>query len=75
MQITSMIEPIFRKEDKIEMFINNKGIECFECVDCNQMRWDEDKESYICRHTGYKVEPGHEPCDRIDYLKGERISN
>lgn len=53
------------------MFINNKGMECFECVDCNQMRWDEEKESYICRQTGCKVTPGHKPCDRIDYLKGE----
>lgn len=53
------------------MIINNKGIVCFECVDCNQMRWDKEKESYICRQTGSEVTPGHEPCDRIEYLKRE----
>ena len=66
-----MTKPIFRKEGKIRMIINNKGIVCFECVDCNQMRWDKEKESYICRQTGSEVTPGHEPCDRIEYLKRE----
>lgn len=71
LELFKLMKPIFHKEKKIRMFINNKGMECFECVDCNQMRWDEEKESYICRQTGCKVTPDHEPCDRIDYLKGE----
>lgn len=53
------------------MYINNNGIVCFQCIDCNQIRYDEEKEEYFCRQTGCKVTSGRDACDRIEYLTEE----
>ena len=50
------------------MYINNNGVMRFECVDCNQMRWNKKTEKWFCRETGDEVECDYEACDQIEYL-------
>lgn len=42
------------------MYINKNGVMRFECIDCNQMRWNE--------KIGHEVECDYDACDRIEYL-------